>query len=222
MKHVLMIALTAAIALALPAARAADDGGWTLKKSGDGIEIYLRDFPGSKSKEFRAIMRIPGTSLSSLMAAFDDAPAYPRWMHNCIEARVVKLISPSERYTYSATRAPWPVSPRDMVTHTVVRQDPKTLAVSLEIHAAPDFLPPVSGRVRIPTLDALWTFKPAGNGDVIVIYQLHSEPGGSLPPGLANMAVTDLPYNTFIKLRNIVREEKYAKARFPQITEPAR
>jgi hypothetical protein len=222
MKHALVITLTAAIALALPAARAADDGGWKPGKSGDGIEIYLRDYPGSKSKEFRAIMRVPGTSLSSLMAAFDDAPSYPRWMHNCIEARVVKLLSTSERYTYSATRAPWPVSPRDMVTHTLVRQDPKTLAVTLKISAVPDYLPPVTGRVRIRKLDALWTFSPAGNGDVLVTYQLHSEPGGSLPPGLANMAVTDLPYNTFIKLRNIIREEKYARARFPQITEPAR
>ena len=221
MKQTLVLALAATVALALSAARAADEG-WTLKKSGDGIEIYLRDYPGSKTKEFRAVMRIPGTSLSGMMAVFDDAPSYPRWMHNCIEARVVKKISLSERFTYSATRAPWPVSPRDMVTHTLVRQDPKTLAVTLEIHAVPDYLPPVSGRVRVPKLDALWTFSPGGNGGVLVTYQMHSEPGGSLPAGLANMAVTDMPYNTFIKLRNIVREEKYAKARFPQITEPAR
>lgn len=222
MKQTCMIVLTAVLALAFPAARAADDGGWTLKKSGSGIEIYLRDYPGSKTKEFRAMMRVPGARLSSLMGVFDDTPSYPRWMHNCIEARLVKRISASERITYSATKAPWPVSTRDMVTHSIVRQDPTTLAVTLKINALPEFLPPVNGRVRIQKLDAAWTFRPEGNGDVLVTYQLHSEPGGSLPAGLANMAVTDLPFNTFIKLRNIIREEKYAAARFPQITEPAR
>ncbi|HPG51884.1 MAG TPA: hypothetical protein PLL11_15020, partial [Spirochaetota bacterium] len=104
----------------------------------------------------------------------------------------------------------------------LVRQDPKSLTVTLTIRAVPDMLPPVNGRVRIRKLDAVWTFRPEGNGDVTVVYQLHSEPGGSLPPGLANMAVTDLPFNTFIKLRNIIKEEKYAMARFPQITEPSR
>ena len=51
--------------------------------------------------------------------------SYPRWMHNCIEARLVKKMSASERMTYSATKAPWPVSTRDMVTHSIVRQDRK-------------------------------------------------------------------------------------------------
>ena len=61
MKHACMISAGIAV-LALPftAARAADDGGWTLKKSGNGIEIYLRDMPGSKTKEFRAVMRLTG------------------------------------------------------------------------------------------------------------------------------------------------------------------
>ncbi|HOD16294.1 MAG TPA: START domain-containing protein [Spirochaetota bacterium] len=222
MKNACMILIAVLLALPFPAARAGDDDGWTLKKSGNGIVIYLRDMPGSRTKQFRAVMRVPGARLSSLMAVFDDAASYPRWMHHCIEARVVKKISASERMTYSATEAPWPVSTRDMVTHSLVRQDPKSLTVTLTIRAVPDMLPPVNGRVRIRKLDAVWTFRPEGNGDVTVVYQLHSEPGGSLPPGLANMAVTDLPFNTFIKLRNIIKEEKYAMARFPQITEPSR
>lgn len=222
MKKACMILTAVLLALPFPAARAVDGDGWTLKKSGSGIVIYLRDMPGSKTKEFRAVMRLPGARISSLMAVFDDTASYPRWMHHCIEARMVKKMSAAERMTYSATEAPWPVSTRDMVTHSIVRQDPKTLAVTLMIKAVPDVLPPVKGRVRIRKLDAVWTFRPEGNGDVTVTYQLHSEPGGSLPPGLANMAVTDLPFNTFTKLRNIIKEEKYAAARLPQITEPAR
>ena len=222
MKKVFVTVMAAAIVLLYPSARAADDEAWTLKKNNGGIEIFVRKVPGSKMREFRALMRIPGASLSSLVAVFDDAASYPRWMHNCIEARVVKRISSAERITYSATKAPWPVSDRDMITRSIIRQDPSTLAITLSIRALPEYLPAVEGRVRVQKLDATWTFRPEADGSVLVIYQLHSEPGGSLPVGLANLAVVEMPYNTFLKLRNIVREEKYATARFPQISEPAR
>jgi hypothetical protein len=220
MKTRYAISFITALLLSVPFHNAAAQGDWTLKKNTSGIEIYVRDVAGSSFKEFRGTMTLSGVRLGSLLAVFDDTASYTRWMHNCIEAKLLKLISPSERITYTVTHAPWPVWDRDIVSHTLVSQDPKTLAVSIRITGKADYLPPVEKRIRVPRIEALWLLKPMASGDIEVFYQSHSEPGGELPAGLTNTASVDLPYYTLLKLRDIVKEEKYAKAVYPMITEP--
>lgn len=196
--------------------------GWKLKKKKEGIEVYVRSIPGSKIDEFRGVMRVTGTRLSSLVAAFDDTPSYTRWMHECIEARLVKRINLYERLSYSVTRAPWPVWNRDLVTHSIVSQDPRSLAVTIRMEArpGPDLVPLRERTVRVPKMRGVWSFTPMESGEIVVSYRMHSDPGGSLPPGLANMAVVDLPYYTLLNLRNIVRNEPYLSAVIPQVKEP--
>lgn len=195
---------------------------WKLKKKDAGIEVYVRDVPGSKLMEFRGTMTLPKTSLSSLLATFDDPSTYTGWMYEVIEAKLLKKVNLYERISYTVTRAPWPVWNRDLVSHAVISQDPKTLAVTIRLTGQADYIPPVPKTIRMPKMNGMWTFQPIGAGDVMVTYQMHSDPGGDLPPGLANMAVVDLPYNTLFRLRDFIKQEKYATAVYPQIREPKR
>ncbi len=195
---------------------------WKLKKKNSGIEVYVRDVAGSRFQEFKGIMLLKRTRLTSLVAVFDDPSTYTAWMHEVIEARLLKTVNLYERYTYTVTRAPWPVTNRDLISYSIIGQDPKTLAVTLRTSGKADYIPPVPDRVRVPKMSALWTFMPMNGSDVLVTYQMHSEPGGYITPELANMAVVDLPYNTLYKLRDFIRQEKYARVVYPQIREPKR
>lgn len=220
MKRICMIAIAAAIALQALPAGAAGENGWKLKKKSAGIEVYARDVAGSKLQEFRAVMYVRDTRLSSLIAVFDDTESYPLWMFNCYEAKVLKKKGLQERITYTATDAPWPVWDRDLVAQSFITQDQKSLAVTIRVAGIADYIPPREKRIRVPKMSGLWTFMPAEPGVIMVVYQQHNEPGGTVPPGLVNMAVVDLPFNTLLKLREIVKGEKYAKAVYPQIREP--
>lgn len=193
---------------------------WKLAKSREGIEIYLRDVPGSNLQEFKGVVTLANTRLSSLLAAFDDPSTHPGWMYECIDAKVLKKINLHERINYTVTHAPWPVWNRDLVTHSRISQDPVTNTVVITLTGLPDYLPPAPKLVRIPKMSATWTFKPMDGGDIMVIYQMHSEPGGTISPGLANMAVVDLPYYTLYRLRNFIKQDKYANAVYPQVKEP--
>jgi hypothetical protein len=201
-------------------ADASAQADWKLKKSDAGIEVYVRDVAGSRFQEFKGTMRLKSTRLASLVAVFDDPSTYTSWMHEVIEARLLKTVSLYERYTYTVTRAPWPVTNRDLISYSIIGQDPKTLTVTLRTSGKADYIPPVPDRVRVPRMNALWTFTPVNGGDVMVTYQMHSEPGGYITPELANMAVVDLPYNTLLKLRNFIKQPKYASIAYPQIREP--
>jgi hypothetical protein len=193
---------------------------WKLKKDKNGIKIYLRKVPGSPLKEFMGVVYFKNTRLSSLVAVLDDTSSYPRWMHKCIEARLLKQVSLYNRLSYTVTDAPWPVSDRDLVAYSEITQDAKTGAVIIRISARPDYLPANKKRVRVPRMKGSWTFVPAGQGTIKVVYRMHSDPGGSLPAGLANMAVVDLPFRTLTELRKIVKEGKYANARYELVKEP--
>ena len=107
-----------------------------------------------------------------------------------------------------------------LLSYSIVSQDPKTLTVTISLTGKPDYIPPVPKTVRVPKMTGMWTFTPMGTGDVMVVYQMHNEPGGSLPPGIANMASVDLPYNTLLRLRELIKQEKYATAVYPQVKEP--
>jgi hypothetical protein len=199
---------------------AAADDGWKLKKKQDGINAYLRDFPGSGLKEFKGIMYVKGVRLSSMVATFDDTASYTRWMHNCTESKLLKYMNVQERITYTVTHAPWPASDRDVIVYSLMTQNPDDLSVTIAITGKPDYLPLQGRRLRIPMMKASWTFKPLKSGDVMVVYQTVTDPGGPLPLALLNLSVVDLPFFTMQKFRDVVKEVRYAAAMYPVIEEP--
>lgn len=216
------IAAVILCAIALqPVFAAGKESGWQLKRKRAGIEAYLRDYPGTGLKEFRGVMYVKGVRLSSMVATFDDTASYTRWMHNCIESKLLKYYDVHERITYTVTRAPWPASGRDTVVHSRMSQNPDDLSVTIEITGRPDFIPRKKGLVRIPMMKAVWTFKPLESGEVMVSYQTVTDPGGPLPLWLLNLSVIDLPFYTMEKFRSAAAEPRYASATYKVIDEPA-
>jgi hypothetical protein len=165
-------------------------------------------------------MYISGARLSSMVAAFDDTSSYTKWMHNCKEAKLLKQYNPRDRYTYTVTHAPFPVKDRDLIVFSHISQNPKDLTVTIEITGKSDYISPQKNRVRIPHMNALWTFKPLKTGVVMVVYQTANDPGGWLPLSLINLSMIDLPFLTMLKFKDIVKDTKYATAKFQVIKEP--
>jgi hypothetical protein len=124
-----------------------------------------------------------------------------------------------ERVTYTVIHAPWPVSDRDTVTYSKIVQDPKSKIVTIYLKGVPGQYPVQSGKVRVPSLKGFWQFIPNKNGYTTVVYQLHSEPGGSLPDALANSTVVDIPYNTLLNMHKVVKQEKYQTGKIAEVQE---
>ncbi|HOD16295.1 MAG TPA: START domain-containing protein [Spirochaetota bacterium] len=222
MKHILSAAtaMVLAAALCVSAVAVVDPADWKLGRDQGGIQAFLRNYPGADMKEFKGVMRVRGVRLSSLVATFDDTPSYTRWMHNCTESRLVKVINERERITYTVTSAPWPATDRDTVVYSLISQDPKTLAVTIAITNRPDFIPKQKGRVRLPMMKALWTFMPLDSGEVMITYQTVNRAGGGVPQFLLNLSAIDLPFYTMDKFRKVASEAKYSNAVYDFIEEP--
>jgi hypothetical protein len=204
----------------LPGFSAVAQGKWILTKQESRIKIFLREVAGSGLKEFKGVIYLENTRLATLVNLLDDTKSYTQWMHQCIEAKLLKKINERERITYLVVDLPWPVYDRDSICYSIIHQDKQSLAIRIDVIGKMNYIGKKSGRVRIPRMKGYWLFKPTKSGTIMVVYQMHSEPGGSIPDWLANSSVIDIPYFTLLKMRAIIKNERYRDARYPDIREP--
>jgi hypothetical protein len=196
----------------------AETSAWELEKEDEDIKlkVFTREIDGSNLKEFKGEMLVE-TEMTTLAALLLDGQSAPKWMHQCEKFEVVEQIDPLSAVVYFINGAPWPVSDRDAVISSSMSQDPETLVVTINVTALPDRLPEDDDYVRIPRMAGFWSFTPADNGQILVRYQVHAEPGGSLPDWLANSVVVDTPYHTMSNMTEMLKKEKYQQAEIPMI-----
>lgn len=191
---------------------------WELEKEEEDInlKIFTREVEGSNLREFKGEMLIK-TQLSALVALLMDSKSAPEWMHKCEKFEVIEEVDALTKVVYFINGAPWPVSDRDAVIKSTMSQDPETLVFKTEINVVNNVLAENDDYVRIPRMKGFWLFEPKEEGQVLVTYQVHANPGGSLPDWLANSVVVDTPYNTMSNMAEMLKLEKYQQAEVPMI-----
>jgi hypothetical protein len=197
--------------LAMPAGvMAADD--WKLAIQKDGIEVSTRPVKGSDLDEFMGTADI-NASIDVVYAVIKDIPAATQWMADCKENREIRKIDANTSVQFNVTKAPWPVSDREALCIVFEKKDEKTGKITFEFHETND--PPVpvgKGNVRMPEISGQWVLVPINPDHTKVIYTAKSNPGGSIPKSLANMKSKDIPFNTLVGLKMMVKKDKYKKA----------
>lgn len=180
--------------LLAPAARAES---WQVAKDEDGIKVSLSEVPGSKYKAYRGVTLIKAP-LAKVRALQEDVAGACSWVHECKSQKLLKHEG-DQSWTYTQFNTPWPVTPRDSVLHiTTVQGSDGSLTRTLE--EQPKYLPEESGYVRVAQVQGFWKLVPKGDSTEVT-YQVHTEPGGSVPSWLANKFVVDAPFNTLKGLR---------------------
>jgi hypothetical protein len=179
------------------------DEQWSLAKDSEGIKVYVRDVPDSRLREFRGEVELK-TSPDRVVKVLQDAGAFRKWMPDVVASDLLKATD-KEQFHYLENAAPWPVAHRDGVYHfTYTRSDDAVPVTTVRVEAVPDYVPAHEGKVRIPRAVGYWKLvpNPAGVG---VTYQMHADPGGSIPSWLANQTVVDTPFKTLKALRDYVQ-----------------
>ena len=177
---------------------------WHLVKDEDGIEVYLKDVPGSSYQAYRGVVHIR-SGVDRVLALQDDPVQACTWIYECRQQKLLKS-EQNRAWTYTQVNTPWPVQARD----TVLKIDTQHQAggvVLREISAEPTFMPANAEYVRVPQAAGYWKLTPRDSGELEVIYELHAEPGGSVPAWLANRFVVESPFQTLKQLRRLAEEQ---------------
>jgi hypothetical protein len=187
-----------AVAISAGAVQAAENP-WRLVKDEEGIQVYLQTVEGSKYQAYRGVAVIKAP-LEKLVAMQEDVASACKWIHSCLQQRLLKTEG-DQSWLYSQFETPWPVQARDAIFHVTTRHDPAGVVVR-ELAGEPGYQPEAKGFVRVNSATGFWRMTPTADG-VEVVYQMHTEPGGSVPGWLANSFVVDAPFNTLKAWRQL-------------------
>ena len=190
------IAVVCGLTVLMAAAAQAED--WKVAKDEGGINISLSEVAGSKYKAYRGITTIKA-SVAKLRGLQEDVVGACTWIHECKSQKLLKYDG-AKTWTYTQFNTPWPVTPRDSVLLVTSEQGADgTLTRTLK--GEPTYIPEEKGFVRVAQVEGFWKFVPKGADQTEVTYQVHTEPGGSVPSWLANKFVVDAPFNTLKALK---------------------
>ena len=195
------MAVICGFAALMSAAAHAED--WQVAKEEGGIKVSLSEVAGSKYKAYRGETVI-NASIVKLRALQEDVAGACAWIHECKSQKLLKHEG-GNVWTYTQFNTPWPVTPRDSVL-LVTTQEGSDGSLTRKLEGQPKYIPEEKGFVRVAQVDGYWKFVPQGANKTQVTYQVHTEPGGSVPSWLANKFVVDAPFNTLKALKE--RAEK--------------
>lgn len=189
----------------------ANANSWTLNKNDEGIQVFLRDTPNTAIKSFKGTMTV-NSRLSSVLAVLEDISSFPRWVHNCRSAKILRDISETKALMYVVTSMPWPVIDRDAVYEASRTQNRSNKRIDIKLIAKPNMASKVANKVRINNMQGSWILMPVGKNKTEVTYELTVDPGGNIPKWIVNSMVVDIPFYTLQNLRKVSKEDKYKKA----------
>lgn len=202
-----------ALCLFLSQLNAQPPGEWELKRQSDGLNVYLRDAAGSEVKEIK-IETTLDASLHAVVAVLKDVPVYEDWIYKCLDAHRLQPATNTSSLYYCKVDFPWPMSDRDFIAKSRLRQDPASRTVYIDVKGQPDYQEEVEEVVRIRSLDIHYELTPLPGRKTKMSYRLHSDPGGAIPTWLVNLVVDNGPVNTVKGMREMLTSEKYQNAQF--------
>ncbi|MCO7632538.1 START domain-containing protein [Pseudomonas guariconensis] len=175
---------------------------WQVAKDEEGIKVSLSEVPGSKYKAYRGVTVIKAP-LAKVKALQEDVAGACAWIHECKSQKLLKHEG-DQSWTYTQFNTPWPVTPRDSVLHVTTTAEADG-SVTRRIEEDPKYIPEEKGYVRVAQVKGYWKLVPKGDSTEVT-YQVHTEPGGSVPSWLANTFVVDAPFNTLKGLRQLAEK----------------
>ncbi|MBI5916715.1 MAG: hypothetical protein HY842_15160 [Bacteroidetes bacterium] len=185
---------------------------WELKRDKGGIKVYVREQVGSAIRELKFTTTVEA-SLQTIAAVITHVEGFDDWVYAAVISKTLKKVSDTDIYYYTELDFPWPLSNRDIVLHSIFWQDKKTLALHSKTTSSHWVEKEKEGLVRITKCDIYWTFTPIGKGKVQIDYYLNTDPAGSIPAWMINLAADQGPLQSMIKFKEMLEKERYKNSR---------
>ena len=180
-------------------------GKWELKKNENGIEIYTRKAAKGSIKELRVVCELDATK-AQLISTIEDIADYKSWVYSNKKSTILKMITPQNIIYYTQSHLPWPIKDRDLIIELNITPAPDVLYIQAK--SIPDYLPKENDYIRVPYSLAQWKVTQGPNNKLNVDYTFSVDPGGSIPPWIVNATLTIGPFNSFVKLMEMLKAQK--------------
>lgn len=190
---------------------------WHLIKNDSirNIKTYSKQEDGKRVRTFRVDM-VVDASLETVARVHYDPDNLKKWFWETTESRLLKKVSPYEFYYYQKFNAPITMPDRDSVLHATVEPMSKRRGyLTLTLKAAPDFIPPEKGLVRVQVQDMVIKLTPVSKDKTRLEVEGYIDPGGVSPIWAINFIQRMAPYSSMMGLQRIVQQPQYREPTTP-------
>lgn len=187
--------------LALILSTVAFAGEWVEVQDSDGVKVYSREQPDRAIKSLRGTGIVDAPVAKVALVLLDDARA-SEWVDSLAEARVVRMISPSEYIEYNHVSMPLVVSDREFVTRVTMRVDREKRTVLMKSVPGEDPLVKKNDSFVRGQLSALYILESIDGGKrTRLTVEVDADPKGSLPAWIVNFFQKDWSRDTIKGIR---------------------
>ena len=180
---------------------------WELAKDNDGVKVYTRTNEVMSFKEFKASMTVEA-KVEDFVSVLFDVGGLTSWGYNISEAKLLERPNDTIQIYYAVAKAPWPYKNRDGIYKNILSWDKNNSSLTVEIQMIDDRLEPNDKFVRMDGY-GFWKVKEISQSELEIDFQMQVDPGGSIKAWMANMFVTDSPFQTMTGIREAMNQKKY-------------
>ncbi|MCO4763006.1 MAG: hypothetical protein KC502_15930 [Myxococcales bacterium] len=194
---------------------------WRLLYKKEGVTVTAKDRPNFALPVLRGVGVLP-TNLYALLAIVDDVPRHKEWVYRLETSRLLSRPDPLHARAYLRFDFPWPTSDRDGIIDVVVtRKWAPHHEIKITFRRTVDRrMRPVDGVVRVPRTIGFTRLRWLSPNRTQVIYQIDTDPGGSLPKWLVGWISEDLPLRIVRGLRKQLIRRRGLYGKFMRVWDP--
>jgi hypothetical protein len=178
------------------------DFGWSIVKENEHILVFKR--PTSNGYNAIRIEATISTPLESFIDFVNQVDRYPEWVFKCREVKDLGHPGDGNIKYWMVSDFPFPFKDRELTIESSHHIDHTGIFHS-NSKAIPNQVD--SSNIAITRFDARWTVTPVRPGQIKIEYEVQTEPGGTIPAWLYNLAVDLGPFKTMQNLKEILEEE---------------
>lgn len=178
---------------------------WRLEKSKNGIEVYSSAVANSAFRATKVECTLDG-DYEKLRAVISDVEGMTDWVFKSSSCKVLETYSPLDFLYVVVTEMPWPMSDRESVIHLHFHTDSLPESMTIIGTEAENPIPETPDLIRVSNYKAIWKVTMPEEDKVSIEYILELNPGGGIPPWMANIMVEKGPYETFNGLSERLKE----------------
>jgi START domain len=186
---------------------------WVYKGEKDGVKVYLKIKEGVYDVKLTTSIQ---TSLSAFCHLMADVESYPKWGYKVAKSALLDQKDDFNLSYHTQMDFPWPLNDRDATLVNEMSQDVNG-KITFQSKSTPGLYPEQKDIIRMDDVQTTWILFPPKNGWCYLEYYIHSNPEGSLPEWLVNLAIDVGPRETVTAIKRELRKPKYQTVRLAHI-----
>ncbi len=175
---------------------------WELVKDKEGIRIYTQNVDGSEFKAFRGVTEL-STEIPTILAVLKNVEQHEDWMPYMLSS-VLVLEKENAVIAYVISDAPWTMTNRDAYYEYQFQYDERASDCLVTIKALPNYGKENKEYVRIPRAKGYWKLSKLDNEKVKVMYEMHTDFGGSLQGWHTTSTLQSIAFRTLRRLEKVL------------------